>query len=236
MINYDLLKKEIENLGIEVDSYAIERFDSYAERLIRWNEHVNLTSITDPDEIVIKHFIDSLALLKYVDIPSHASVIDVGTGAGFPGMPVLIAKPSVEMTFIDSLRKRLGFIKDVLRINGLVATVHHTRAEDAGRDSSYREQFDFATARAVAPLNVLCEYCLPLVKIGGSFVALKGANADQEISEAAYAIELLGGKLEENHTFTLPNGDKRSIVIIKKISQTPTKYPRKSKKIDTRPL
>lgn len=236
MIDYELFEKEVNNLGIELDAFANERFDSYAERLVRWNKHINLTSITEPDEIVIKHFIDSLAILKYIKPKRHDKLIDVGTGAGFPGVPLLIAEPSLEVTFVDSVGKKLGFIRDVLRVNGLVANTVHGRIEELGKNSDYREQYDFATARAVAPLNVLCEYCLPLVKTGGCFVALKGANAEQELNDARYAIELLGGKLEGQNWFELPNGDKRCIIVIKKISQTPTKYPRRSKKIDTKPL
>ncbi len=236
MINYELFENETEKLGIELDSYAAERFDSYAERLVRWNKHVNLTAITDPDEIVIKHFIDSLNILKYVDIPDRSSIIDVGTGAGFPGLPLLFANPTLNVTFLDSVGKKLSFLKDVLRVNGLIATALHMRAEELGRDYKMRESFDIATARAVAPLNSLCEYCLPLVKVGGRFISLKGANAPEELEAAKNAIETLGGELEASHSFTLSNGDQRYIFVIKKISQTPTKYPRRAKKIDTRPL
>lgn len=236
MINYELLETEIKNLGIQIDQYAPERFDSYAERLVRWNKHVNLTSITDPDEIVIKHFIDSLEVLKYVDVPDKSTLVDVGTGAGFPGVPLLIAKPSIELTAVDSVGKKLGFIKDVLRVNGLIASEVHKRAEELGRESKYRESFDFATARAVAPLNILCEYCLPLVKVGGKFISLKGSNGEEELKAAENAIAALGGELESCNSFALPNGDQRTIIVIKKISQTSSKYPRRSKKIDTRPL
>lgn len=236
MIDYKLLKEEVEKIGIELDEFGYDRFDAYAERLLRWNRHVNLTAITEPDEIVIKHFVDSLYVLKYVDIPDGSTLVDVGCGAGFPGLPILIAKPNIDVNFVDSVGKKLGFIKDVIRCNGLVGTVTHKRAEEIGRDSDYREQYDFATARAVAPLNVLCEYCLPLVREGGLFVSLKGANAKQELDQAKNAISVLGGRLLSFNEFTLSNGDKRAIIVIKKISQTPTKYPRRSKKIDTKPL
>lgn len=236
MIDYDFLKDEAYKIGIELDEYALDRFDSYAERLIRWNNHVNLTAITEPDEIVIKHFLDSLYILKYVKMDGQYKLIDVGTGGGFPGFPLLIAKPQLEVTFLDSVKKKLGFIKDVLRNSGLFGNVSYDRAEELGRNSEYREQYDFATARAVAPLNALCEYCLPFVKVGGCFVSLKGSSGKEELAQAKTAIETLGGRLESFQEYTLPNGDKRSIIIIKKISQTPTKYPRKSKKIDTRPL
>lgn len=236
MINSDLLKAGVNEIGAELDSYAIDRFDSYAERLVRWNEHVNLTAITDADEIVIKHFVDSLYPLKYVQMKNGQKLVDVGTGAGFPALPLLIANPGLEVNFVDSVGKKLGFVKDVLRNSGLVATTTHQRAEEIGKDSEYREQYDYATARAVAPLNVLCEYGLPLVKVGGLFIALKGSSGEEELRNARSAIKTLGGELAKFDEYTLPNGDKRSIVIIRKISQTPTKYPRKSKKIDSKPL
>ncbi len=236
MINYDFMKKEVERLGITLDSYGLDRFDTYADRLVHWNNHVNLTAITGPDDIVIKHFIDSLYILKYVHISNGQKLIDVGTGAGFPALPVLIANPHINVNFVDSVGKKLAFIKDVLRTTGLVGSVTHKRAEELGRDAAYREQYDYATARAVAPLNKLCEYCIPLVREGGLFIALKGASGRQELDEGRAPVEKLGGKLMKFEEYTLSNNEKRSIIIIKKISQTPTKYPRKSKKIDTRPL
>lgn len=236
MINYELLKEESQKLGVHLNDYAIDRFDVYAERLVRWNDHVNLTAITEPDDIVIKHFIDSLYPLRFIHMEKGKKLIDVGTGGGFPGLPLLIANPELEVNFVDSIGKKLGFIKDVLRNTGLIGQVTHIRAEEIGRDAEHRESYDFATARAVAPLNVLCEYCLPLVKVGGFFVSLKGSTGNEELHQARTAIKTLGGALEQFEEYTLPNGDKRTLIIIKKISQTPTKYPRKSKKIDTRPL
>lgn len=236
MINYDLLKNEIGKIGIELDSYGLDRFDNYAERLVRWNNHVNLTAITEPDDIVIKHFVDSLYLLKYVHMTKGQRLVDIGSGAGFPGLPLLIAEPELEVDFVDSVGKKLAFVKDVLRNSGLVARVVHKRAEEIGKDEDYREQYDYATARAVAPLNVLCEYALPLVKLGGLFVSLKGETGALELKKAENAVKVLGGEVIKFDEYKLPNGDARSIIIIRKISQTPTKYPRKSKKIDTRPL
>jgi 16S rRNA (guanine527-N7)-methyltransferase len=236
MIDYDLLKDEVGKIGITLDAYGMDRFDSYAERLVRWNEHTNLTNITEPNEIVIKHFVDSLYPLKYINISAKSKLIDVGCGAGFPGLPILIANPDIEVTFVDSVGKKLSFIKDVLRNNGLVAAVNHGRAEDLGRDENEREAYDFATARAVAPLNKLCEYCMPLVRVGGYFVSLKGSNGAEELEQAQNAIKVLGGEVAKFQEYSLSNGDQRSLIIIKKISQTPTKYPRKNKKIDTRPL
>lgn len=218
----------------DVSHKQAEQFDIYADTLVRWNEKMNLTGITEPDEIVIKHFVDSLILLDCCDIPQGARVIDVGTGAGFPGIPLLIARNDIELTLMDSLQKRLTFLNEVLKLTGLTADTVHGRAEELGNDSKYRESYDIATARAVAPLNILCEYCLPFVKVGGYFVALKGSN--DEIDGAMHAISELGGKLIENKLYQLPNNDGRSIVIVKKISQTSAKYPRRSKKIQNSPL
>lgn len=236
MINYELMQKEIEALGLELDDYALDRFDTYADLLVHWNNHVNLTAITDPDQIVVKHFADSLYALKYITPKRNESLVDVGCGAGFPSLPILIANPDIEVNFVDSVGKKLGFIKDVLRTCGIIGFVTHKRAEEIGREWEYREFYDYATARAVAPLNIICEYCLPLIKVGGKFVALKGSNGKEELENAQNAIKVLGGEVETFEEYSLSNGDKRSIVVIKKISQTPTKYPRKSKKIDTKPL
>lgn len=236
MIDYELLQSEAEKIGVDLGEYGADRFDSYAERLVRWNEHVNLTAITEPDDIVIKHFIDCLYIMKYVAFKKDEKLVDVGTGAGFPGMPLLIANPDLDVTFVDSMEKRIGFLRDVLKNIGLTGTRIHERAEVVGKDADYREKFDYATARAVAPLNVLCEYCLPLVKVGGLFVSLKGSSGMEELKAAENAINVLGGEVAKAVEYQLPNGDGRSIIIIRKISQTPTKYPRKSKKIDTKPL
>lgn len=236
MIDYELLLSEAKKIGVDLGDYGADRFDTYAERLVRWNEHVNLTAITEPEDIVIKHFIDCLYIMKYVVFKPRERLVDVGTGAGFPGLPLLIANPELDVNFIDSSGKRIGFLRDVLSNIGLPGKRMHERAEDVGKKSEYREQYDYATARAVAPLNVLCEYCLPLVKVGGLFVSLKGSNGMQELAAAGNAIDVLGGELVKADEYRLPNGDGRSIMIIRKISQTPTKYPRKSKKIDTKPL
>lgn len=234
MINEEKLNQMLKELDVSVDGYAVQRLDLYAQRLVSWNEKMNLTGITDPDGILEKHFIDSIEPLRFVDIPKNARVIDVGTGAGFPGVPLLIARPDLDLTLADSLHKRLIFLKDVLHGCGLVAERVHERAEILGKDPDYREQYDIATARAVATLPVLCEYCLPFVKVGGAFLALKGA--EDEADCAANAIATLGGQLEQNVSYKLPSGDSRHLVVIRKISHTPTKYPRKSKKIDSKPL
>lgn len=228
MINKELLKQYSPTLSDK----ALDNFDTYARLLVEWNEKMNLTGITEPDEIVIKHFVDSLYLLDYIG--DAKKLIDVGTGAGFPGMPTIIARPSMSVTLMDSLQKRLSFLDAVLCETGLNAELVHSRAEDLGQDAEYREQFDVATARAVAPLNILAEYCMPFVKVGGLFVALKGSEDETEVSKNA--ISTLGGEIEQNVSYKLPNGDSRSIVVVRKISQTPTQYPRRSKKITTKPL
>ena len=234
MINKEKLKEYAADLGIELSDGAAHNFSRYSDILVDVNSYMNLTAITESDEILIKHFIDSLELLKYVNIPEGASVIDVGTGAGFPGVPLLIARNDIRLTLLDSLKKRLGFLEDVIDICSLSADFVHARAEDAGHNECLRETFDFATARAVAPLNILAEYCLPFVKVGGCFAALKGSS--EESTEAKAAIKTLGGEIIDNILYNLPNGDSRSLVIIKKISQTPTEYPRKPKKIASSPL
>ena len=222
------------DLGIDIDSMAAERFEILENRLLRWNEHVNLTAITEEDEIAVKHFADSLTVFTAADFPRGAKVIDVGSGAGFPGLPMLIARPDIDITFLDSVGKKLAFIKDVLNLTGLMGQTLHARAEDIAHDAQYREEFDFAVSRAVAPLNILAEYAMPLVKPGGTFIAMKGADEESELG--ANAVRTLGGKIEQVVYLELPNKDPRNLVIIKKLSQTPPKYPRRTKKITSKPL
>lgn len=223
-----------EQNGIFLDEVMLERFDIYARLLVEWNEKMNLTAITEPREIELKHFLDSLMLIKYYDLQNVSKAIDVGAGAGFPSMPILIYKPEIEFTLLDSLNKRLTFLSVVNNELGLDAKLVHSRAEVSGQEENYREKFDLATARAVAPMNVLSEYCIPFVKEGGAFVALKGSNDD--VSVAGNAIEVLGGKLESNISYELGGTEARTIAVVRKLSQTPTQYPRKSKKISTKPL
>ena len=229
MINKEQLKNEAALFGADLTDAQLDDFDTYAKMLVEWNEKINLTAITEPGEIVTKHFADSLAIFKYVDIQDGARLIDVGCGAGFPSLPIAIYRPKTGVTMLDSLQKRLNFINSVLETIDLNQTTVHSRCEDAARQKDFRETYDFAVARAVARLSVLCEYCLPFVKVGGAFVAYKGA--DSEAESAANAIEALGGKIENIFSYELPGGDKRNLVIIRKISQTPTKYPRNAKKI-----
>ncbi len=234
MINKNLLFTLARHMGVTLDETALDRFDIYASMLVEWNERMNLTGITLPDEIVKKHFVDSLAAAKYADFSPGKTLADVGCGAGFPSLPLLIAYPDMQVTMIDSLAKRLDFLHAVLTECGLQAHLIHGRAEELGNDISLRETFDIVTARAVAPMNVLAEYCLPFVSVGGMFIALKGSEDD--VSPAHGAISVLGGELTRLDVYQLPGGDGRSAAIIHKISQTPTKYPRKNKKITTRPL
>ena len=179
---------------------------------------------------------DGISLFGFADIPKNSKIIDVGTGAGFPGLVLKLARPDIDMTFLDGTGKKLGFISGVLEAAGEKGTILHKRAEEAARLPEYRERYDFATARAVAAMPVLCEYCLPFVKKGGSFIAMKSAQGDEEIALAGGAVSLLGGRTDKVFDFELTGGLPRKIIIIKKISQTPTKYPRASAQISKKPL
>ena len=235
MIDQDFLAQCAARYGFALTAQQLDRFDRYARLLVEWNDKINLTAITQPRDIVIKHFLDSILALKAVELPQGASLVDVGSGAGFPSVPMLILRPDLRLTLLDSLNKRLIFLEALLQELGLQAVRLHARAEEAGRGGQ-RQSFDYATARAVAQLNKLCEYCLPLVKPGGAFLALKGADAQAEAGAAAKAIRLLGGELADVKSYSLPDGDKRALLVIQKTSQTPPKYPRPSAQISTNPL
>ena len=217
-----------------LDEEALKRLEKYADLLVEWNEKINLTAIVDPEGIAVKHFLDCLMIFKYIDIPKGASVIDIGTGAGFPGVVIKIARPDIKLTLMDSLQKRINFLDTLCAELGVEVTTIHSRAEDI--TPKQREGYDFAVARAVANMRVLTEYCLPYVKVGGSFVAMKGSTAAEEVKEATKAISTLGGKLEAENLFELLEFGGRGIINVKKISQTPTKYPRNSGKISKQPL
>ena len=235
MIDRNLLKQYAAQIGVELDDNALSRFLVFEGELIGTNRKYNLTAITNPDDVLVKHFVDSLMLLKYFDLDYGTKLIDIGSGAGFPGIPLLIAKNNkLHVLFVDSTRKKTNFIENALASCGLEADVCCGRAEELGADGDYRERFDVATARAVAPLNILAEYCLPFVRQGGYFIALKGAK--DELPEAQNAITILGGEVESNVSYKLPNGDLRSMIIVKKISHTPTQYPRINSKITKAPL
>lgn len=225
------------NIGIMLDSKALERFQKYMELVLEWNNKINLTSITDVDEFIVKHFYDSLTLLTAVNIPINAKVIDVGTGAGFPGIPLKIVRPDIRLTLLDSLNKRLVFLSDhVLKNIELSANVVHGRAEEISKDKKFREKFNIATSRAVANLSALSEYCLPFVKVGGVFAPMKGSNIQEELDGSKNAVSLLGGELAKVTELKLPDESKRNIVVIDKIKSTPEKYPRRGVKINKNPL
>ena len=236
MLNKKLFYETIKSFDINVDDSTFARLDKYAEMLIETNKSFNLTAIKEPDDVTVKHFADCLAIFKYVDIPENAKIIDVGTGAGFPGLVMKLFRPDIQMTFLDSTKKKLGFIENVLNECGVSGEILHMRAEEAAQLSKYREKFDFATARAVAALPVLSEYCLPFVKVGGTFISMKSAESNEEISEGKKAINILGGNIQENIVFDLVENMPRRIILIKKNSQTPTKYPRPSAQISKKPI
>jgi len=219
------MKRKMNLLNIEIDEKGIKNFYEYKELLLEWNEKINLTAITDEKEIILKHFIDSVCISKYIDM-SH-NVIDVGTGAGFPGIPLNIINDN-NITLLDSLNKRIKFLEEViskLELINIKAT--HSRVEDFARNN--REKFDIATSRAVASLNVLLEYQLPLVKVGGKCICMKGPNIEEELENSKKALSILGGEIELIEKIILPESDiERNIIVIKKIRSTPDKYPRKS--------
>lgn len=233
----NLLQNYIKDYKITLTENQYEQFQKYFELLVEWNKKMNLTAITDESGVALKHFADSLSLLNFVDIPQNSSLADVGTGAGFPGIVLKIARPDIKLTLIDSLNKRLVFLNEVCSQLGIDAELIHSRAEDGARDEKLRESFDFAVSRAVARMNVLSEYCLPYVKVGGAFCAMKGAQANEEFKESLNAINTLGGKLEKKYFFELPeNGGERAIAVVRKVKNTPQKYPRQSGKIKAKAL
>lgn len=215
--------------GIALSDEQLDQFEKYFETLVEWNEKMNLTAITDKEDVYLKHFYDSISAAFYFDFTQPISLCDVGAGAGFPSIPLKIAFPHLEVTIVDSLNKRISFLNHLANVLNL-KNVHfvHDRAETFGVNPNYRESFDLVTARAVARMSVLSELCLPLVKKDGYFVAMKAAHANDEIAVGNKAISTLGGKIEQKFTFTLPMEEsERNIIVIKKEKQTPKKYPRK---------
>lgn len=235
-ISRELLLSSASFFGVELTDEQVDMFDSYAVMLRDYNEKVNLTAITDPDGIVIKHFADSFALFKYAGIKNGIKIADVGTGAGFPGSALLIADNSLKVTMFDAVNKKLDFIRFALSELGLSADVVHIRAEDAGRKKEYRESFDLVTARAVAQLRVLSEYCVPLVKVGGVFASMKGEISDEEKQTGLSALNNIGMKIYDTVSYNIPTGEARNIFLSKKISHTSPKYPRNTAQISKKTL
>lgn len=236
-IDKSFFKKLAQRMDLLLDDQAIHQFQQYAKILLQWNETMNLTAIVEPYEIVVKHFLDSLLILHGMDIPIAARVIDVGTGAGFPGLPLRIVRPDLGLTLLDSLQKRLIFLRalcqelDIRHVDFV-----HQRAEIASLDDVFREAFDLAVSRAVASLPILLEYSLPFVKVGGYFVAYKGPDIEDERKCSNVALKTLGGEIEEITSFVLPDSSRRNLLWVKKRSETPKGFPRKSKKISQKPL
>ena len=232
----NLLSEGAKSLGISLNDVQLDNFMKYMDLLLEWNENVNLTAITQPQEVITKHFLDSLTALSL--IPKNATVADIGCGAGFPGLPLKLARGDIRLTLLDSLAKRINFLNTVISETG-VSDVEcvHSRAEDAGQNKVYREKFDVAVSRAVANLTTLCEYCLPFVKVGGVFIALKGPLAEDELAAAKKAIHLLGGELMPIVETCVPFTDlNHKIVIIKKVAKCPKGYPRKAGTPSKKPL
>ena len=217
---------ESKNLGIKVTAEQAAKFQKYMELLVEWNEKLNLTAITEPEEILEKHFLDSLTTLLACKFKDGGKVLDVGTGAGFPGVPIKIMRPDLQVTLLDGSSKRLNFLGELCSELGVECRRVHKRAEEAGLDKAMRENFDIVTARAVAQLRILCEYCLPLVKMKGYFIAMKGPGANEELFEARNALDILGGDKVDIKQVQLPNAGERNLIVVRKLSFTPKGYPR----------
>lgn len=222
------IKDTAKNINLVLNDEKVKKLYNYMELLLQWNQKVNLTAIIEPNDIILKHFIDSLTIERYID--KNVNIIDIGTGAGFPGIPISIARTDINITLMDSLNKRIKFLDEVIKENKLNnAKTIHARAEELARDKDYREKFDIATSRAVASLNVLLEYMLPFVKVGGYCICMKGSNIEDEILNSKRALNALNGVIEKIEEFELPNSDmSRNIIIVKKVGKTLSKYPRKA--------
>ena len=232
------LERASARYGLPLDAKQIEKFGIYYRLLIEWNAKMNLTAITEPREVAVKHIVDSLTALRGIEERDSLRLIDVGTGAGFPGIPLKIVRPDLQLTLLDSLKKRVHFLETVVEALGLEgAECLHGRAEEAARQSALRERFDIAASRAVARLPVLAEYLLPFVRIGGTAIALKGLHSEEEAKESERAVKILGGRAIESIPVALPGlSDKRAVLVIKKERPTPKAYPRKAGKPAKEPL
>ncbi len=232
------LERASARYGLPLDAKQIEKFGIYYRLLIEWNAKMNLTAITEPREVAVKHIVDSLTVLRGIEERDSLRLIDVGTGAGFPGIPLKIVRPDLQLTLLDSLKKRVHFLETVVEALGLEGVeCLHGRAEEAARQSALRERFDIAASRAVARLPVLAEYLLPFVRIGGTAIALKGLHSEEEAKESERAVKILGGRAIESIPVALPGlSDKRAVLVIKKERPTPKAYPRKAGKPAKEPL
>ncbi|WNB92090.1 16S rRNA (guanine(527)-N(7))-methyltransferase RsmG [Bacillus sp. NEB1478] len=228
-MNIDMFQSSLDEKGIVLSEQQLKQFETYYELLVEWNEKMNLTAITEKEEVYLKHFYDSVTAGFHFNFQQDITVCDVGAGAGFPAIPLKICFPEIRLTVVDSLNKRIGFLQHVVNELGLKhVTMHHDRAETFAHRPEFREQFDLVMARAVARLSVLSELCLPLVKKNGHFLAMKGANLPEEVKDGEKAVKLLGGKIKDVHSFLLPiEESERNIVIIDKVKETPKKFPRK---------
>lgn len=225
-----IFQKNLDEFGIHLTENQLNQFQKYYELLVEWNEKMNLTAITERDDVFLKHFVDSVSLIKAIDLSKELSMIDVGTGAGFPGLALKIAFPNLKVTLLDSLNKRITFLDEVIKELALVGidTVHG-RAEDYSKPDLLREHYDVCVSRAVANLSTLSEYCLPYVKVGGMFIPYKSEKISEEIDAANRPISMLGGRINRQVEFTLPNSDiYRNLVVIDKVQSTPNKYPRRA--------
>jgi 16S rRNA (guanine527-N7)-methyltransferase len=232
------LEKILKSANLECTSEQLENFVIYKNMIQEWNKKINITSITEDEEIYMKHFVDSIIVKNYFDMDKVDKMIDIGTGGGFPGIPLKIISDEMEVTLLDSLNKRIIFLEEVVEVLGLEnVDMIHGRAEDYGSNDEYREQYDLSISRAVAPLNILSEYCIPFVKVGGCFISMKSGDVEKEIEESEKALEILGGRIKETIKYKLPGTDiSRSIIIIEKFRDTPDKYPRKAGKPTKKPL
>lgn len=228
--------EKLNKIQLNVNDEVLNKFWAYMTNLLEWNEKINLTAITEEDDIILKHFIDSLTILEY--IPEKSNVIDVGTGAGFPGIPLKIVREDINMTLMDSLNKRITFLNEVINKLGLKKiNAIHSRAEELAKMPEHREKYDIAVSRAVANLSTLSEYMIPFVKVGGKCICMKGSNIEEELKTAKNAIKELGGEIEKVINFKLPDSDnERNIIIIKKVRNTKSKYPRKAGMPSKEPL
>ena len=233
-MNKNLFIDCVDKFGGKIDEEKLNQFEIYSSLLVEWNEKMNLTGVTDPDGISVRHFADSISPLFHIDFPENSKIIDVGTGAGFPGVPIKIMRPDIKITLMDSLNKRITFLKEV-REKTEISDVEcvHARAEEFSRKEEYREKYDIGISRAVANLRVLSEYVLPFVKVGGYFISMKAMEIDEEINDAKEKIKLLGGEIKEIKTIEIPNSDvMRKLVIIKKVKKTDKKYPGRKIKLE----